>query len=88
MGGASGTGVGTLEVTAGASVQFSSDTAVYHNGPTSVYLAKAPSTAAEFDGSGAVWFKILDLGATFPGGTWELKGKLQHPEPTYNKYKS
>jgi hypothetical protein len=72
-GGASGASTSTLEVAAGASVQFTADVAVYHNGPTSVYLAKAPSTAASFDGSGEVWFKILDLGAKFPGGTWDLE---------------
>jgi hypothetical protein len=77
-GGASGANTGTLDVTAGGSVSFTSDTAVYHNGPTSVYMAKAPSTAAEFDGSGEVWFKILDLGASFPGGTWELKREAQY----------
>lgn len=36
-------------------------------------MAKAPSTAASFDGSGSVWFKILDIGPKFPGGTWDLK---------------
>jgi len=36
-------------------------------------MAKAPSTAATFDGSGAVWFKILDIGPKFPGGTWDLR---------------
>jgi hypothetical protein len=50
---------------------------VNHNGLTSVYMAKAPTTAAEFDGAADVWFKILDLGATFPGGTWELKRECE-----------
>lgn len=39
-------------------------------------MAAVPSgsTAATFDGSGQVWFKILDLGPTFSGGssTWPL----------------
>jgi len=44
-------------------------------------MAKAPTTAAAFDGSGSVWFKILDIGPVFPGGTWNLKRnykKLPH----------
>lgn len=39
------------------------------------YMAKAPSSAAAFDGSGQVWFKILDLGPTFDASgtaTWPL----------------
>lgn len=33
-----------------------------HKGPVQVYIAKAPSTAAEFDGQGAVWTKIYSSG--------------------------
>jgi hypothetical protein len=38
------------------------------------YMAKAPAAAVDFDGSGQVWFKILDLGPTFGSGTvtWPL----------------
>ena len=63
----------TLSVAAGSSAAFTSDVAVYHDGPISVYMAKATTTAAAFDGSGDVWFKILDIGPIFPGGTWDLK---------------
>jgi hypothetical protein len=38
-------------------------------------MAKAPGTADTFDGSGQVWFKILDIGPTFDAsGTamWSL----------------
>ena len=41
-------------------------------------MAKAPTTAAAFDGSGQVWFKILDLGPTFDSSgtaTWPLARK-------------
>lgn len=40
---------------------------MYHPGPEFVYLAKVPSgrTAANWDGSGAVWFKIYQRGPTF-----------------------
>ncbi|PVH89390.1 lytic polysaccharide monooxygenase [Cadophora sp. DSE1049] len=73
---------GNSPVTAGSTLAFSSDTAVYHNGPVSVYMAKAPTTAAAFDGSGNVWFKILDIGPTFPGGTWDLKQTYDIPIPS------
>lgn len=41
-------------------------------------MAKAPGKAVDFDGSGEVWFKILDMGPTFSGGqaTWPLSGML------------
>lgn len=73
VGGASGSTTQTVSIAAGASVAFTADVAVYHQGPISVYMAKAPGTAASFDGSGSVWFKILDIGPTFPGGTWNLQ---------------
>ena len=33
-----------------------------HKGPVQVYIAKAPSTAASFDGQGTVWTKIYSSG--------------------------
>jgi len=41
----------------------------------SSYMAKAPSTAAAFDGSGQAWFKIYDLGPSFDASgtsSWPL----------------
>ena len=40
-------------------------------------MAKAPTTASAFDGSGTVWFKIKDYGPTFSNGqaTWPLYRK-------------
>lgn len=75
VGGESGANTSTVTVAAGSSVSFTSDVAVYHDGPISVYMAQAPTTAAAFDGSGNVWFKILDIGPIFPGGTWNLLRK-------------
>ncbi|KAK3497368.1 glycosyl hydrolase family 61-domain-containing protein [Neurospora hispaniola] len=69
--GASADGVETLSVAAGSQVTFKTDTAVYHQGPTSVYLSKADGSLSSYDGSGG-WFKIKDWGATFPGGEWTL----------------
>ncbi|KAI5799332.1 glycoside hydrolase family 61 protein-like protein [Peziza echinospora] len=68
-GGASGSGVATVNVAAGSSVTFTLDTAVYHQGPIIWYLGKAPSKAADWDGSGTNWFKIAQVGPTFSGGT-------------------
>ncbi|KAE9370861.1 lytic polysaccharide monooxygenase [Stipitochalara longipes BDJ] len=72
----------TAAVKAGSSVTFGTDTPVYHDGPVSVYMAKAPTTAEAFDGSGDVWFKILDIGPKFPGGTWDLRAKYTFNLPT------
>ncbi|KAH7417659.1 glycosyl hydrolase family 61-domain-containing protein [Cadophora sp. MPI-SDFR-AT-0126] len=75
QGGVTGGNTQTITVTAGSSFTFTTDTAVYHNGPLSMYMAKAPGSAADFDGSGQVWFKILDLGPTFDASgtaTWPL----------------
>jgi hypothetical protein len=71
VGGESGDNTSTVSVATGSSVSFTTDI-VYHDGPISVYMAQAPTTAAEFDGSGDVWVKILDIGPILPGGTWNL----------------
>ncbi|KAL2074975.1 hypothetical protein VTL71DRAFT_8755 [Oculimacula yallundae] len=74
-GGGTGGNTETLSVVAGGSFTFTTDTPVYHNGPISIYMAKAPGTAASFDGSGQVWFKIQEIGPTFGAGgsvTWPL----------------
>ncbi|KAH8669720.1 glycosyl hydrolase family 61-domain-containing protein [Tricladium varicosporioides] len=67
VGGLTGGSTQTITVKAGDSFTITSDIAVYHNGPVSIYMAKVPAgqTAASFDGSGSVWFKTLDLGPTF-----------------------
>ncbi|KFY44241.1 hypothetical protein V495_03566 [Pseudogymnoascus sp. VKM F-4514 (FW-929)] len=59
---ASGASTSTAAVSAGATVGFALDQAIFHPGPINVYLSKAPSTAASYDGSGD-WFKISELGA-------------------------
>ncbi|KAI0812031.1 glycoside hydrolase family 61 protein [Xylaria sp. FL0064] len=67
VGGATGGSTSTLALNAGDAFTFSLDQAVYHQGPVSLYMSKAPSTAAEYDGSGD-WFKIFDWGPTFTNG--------------------
>ncbi|KAH8171516.1 glycosyl hydrolase family 61 domain-containing protein [Sarocladium implicatum] len=66
--GASGAGTDTVSVKGGDSITFTLDTAVYHQGPISVYMSKAPGSASDYDGSGN-WFKIKDFGPTFTGGS-------------------
>jgi hypothetical protein len=51
---------GTLDVQAGSPVTFGINPNLYHPGPVNVYMAKAPSTAASFNGKGNVWFKIFE----------------------------
>jgi cellulase len=42
-----------------------------HKGPVLVYIAKAPTTAAAFNGQGAVWTKIYQSGLLAPSSqTW------------------
>ncbi|KAL2170654.1 hypothetical protein VTG60DRAFT_4579 [Thermothelomyces hinnuleus] len=71
--GATGAGTDTVTVRAGDSFTFTTDTPVYHQGPTSIYMSKAPGSASDYDGSGG-WFKIKDWGADFSSGqaTWTL----------------
>ncbi|CCX30902.1 glycoside hydrolase [Pyronema domesticum] len=56
----------TATVAAGATVGFKMDQPIYHAGPLLVYISKAPSTAATYDGSGA-WAKIYQIAPTFNG---------------------
>ncbi|KDR78014.1 hypothetical protein GALMADRAFT_64786 [Galerina marginata CBS 339.88] len=55
----------TVSVAPGSTVGFKLDNTIYHLGPAAIYLGKAPSTVASWDGSGANWFKIAEWGASF-----------------------
>ncbi|KAI5843725.1 family 61 glycoside hydrolase [Tricharina praecox] len=59
---ASASSTTTTSVTAGSTIGFEADIAVFHPGVFNIYMAKAPSTAAAFDGSGSVWFKVWEEG--------------------------
>ncbi|KFY08949.1 hypothetical protein V492_05760 [Pseudogymnoascus sp. VKM F-4246] len=64
-----------LSVAAGEKLSFAVDPTIQHPGPSLAYLAKVPDgeTAATWDGSGAVWFKVWEEGPTelnTNGGTW------------------
>jgi hypothetical protein len=63
--GATGAGTDTVAVRAGDQITFTLDTAVYHQGPISVYMSRAPGTAAAYAGDGG-WFKIKDFGKRVP----------------------
>jgi cellulase len=78
--GRSGSGVATASVAAGATItlewhqhdQRAGEDPISggHKGPVQVYVAKAPSTAASFDGSGTVWTKLYSSGLLSTNGTW------------------
>ncbi|RDL34556.1 uncharacterized protein BP5553_07684 [Venustampulla echinocandica] len=67
----------TLTVAAGSTLGFTAKASISHPGPLQVYMAKVPSgsTAATWDGSGNVWFKIFGQGPNFGGSlTWPTQG--------------
>jgi len=78
VGATTGGNTETVTVAAGSSFTFKLDTPVYHQGPVSVYMSKAPGAAKDYDGSGG-WFKILDLGPSFNGGSasWPMSGEFK-----------
>lgn len=53
-----GAATATVSIASGSTIGFKLDNTLYHLGPASIYLGKAPSTAATWDGSGANWFKV------------------------------
>ncbi|KAK3401538.1 glycoside hydrolase [Sordaria brevicollis] len=83
VGGASGASTTTVNVKAGDSFTFYLDQAVYHQGPISLYMSKAPGAVADYDGSGD-WFKIYDWGPTFTGNgaNWPLRSDYTFKIPT------
>ncbi|KAK4448366.1 glycosyl hydrolase family 61-domain-containing protein [Podospora aff. communis PSN243] len=75
VGAGNGGNTQTVSARAGDSVTFFLDTPVYHQGPVSLYMSKAPGSASNYDGSGG-WFKIYDWGPTISGSgaSWKLDG--------------
>ncbi len=59
----------TYQAKAGGSVGWAASPNIFHPGALSAYMAKVPEgqTAATFDGSGAVWFKIFQEMPTVSG---------------------
>jgi len=56
-----------LTVAAGKTLGFTVTPDIYHAGPVLAYMAKVPSgyTASNWDGAGAVWFKVFAQGPTY-----------------------
>ncbi|KAI8634902.1 lytic polysaccharide monooxygenase [Xylariaceae sp. FL1651] len=67
------------QVKAGGQITWDVAPSIYHPGALSAYMAKVPSgqTAATWDGSGAVWFKVYQDMPTVSGGqyNWPSEGK-------------
>ncbi|KAI0010725.1 glycoside hydrolase family 61 protein [Xylariaceae sp. FL0662B] len=80
--GADGAATETTPVTAGQSFTFTLDTPVYHQGPISIYMSKAPGAASEYDGSEG-WFKIKDFAPDFSSGQaeWDMSGSYSYEIP-------
>ncbi|SPO07669.1 related to cellulose binding protein CEL1 [Cephalotrichum gorgonifer] len=75
--------VKTLDVKAGTTIDFNARASISHPGSLNVYIAKAPAgtPVSQFDGSGAVWSKILYEGPNIsPSGlTWPSNGLQSVP---------
>jgi hypothetical protein len=74
VGGFTGESTKVLPAKAGDSFTFTTDTAVYHNGPVSLFLSKAKGAIEKYSGQEG-WVKIKDWGPTFNGGStsWPLR---------------
>ncbi|KEZ42240.1 hypothetical protein SAPIO_CDS6094 [Scedosporium apiospermum] len=73
----------TMAVKAGSTVNFNARASISHPGALNVYMAKAPAGTSinDFDGKGAVWFKIAHDGPNIsPAGlTWPTSGLQSVP---------
>lgn len=76
VGGGVSNGTETITMKAGDEFTFTLDAAVYHAGPTSLYMSKAPGKVEAYDGSGP-WFKIFDWGPS--GNSFPMKGMTLLP---------
>ncbi|EJT72853.1 endoglucanase II [Gaeumannomyces tritici R3-111a-1] len=81
-GGLNGGSTSIVDIKAGDSFTFSLDTPVYHQGPISVYMSKAPGSVSSYQGDGD-WFKTQDWGPTFNGGqsSWPMTGSYTSTIP-------
>ncbi|KAI1385170.1 glycoside hydrolase family 61 protein [Hypoxylon trugodes] len=81
--GAQGADTKTVDVKAGEKFTFTLDTPVYHQGPISIYMSKAPGAASDYDASGE-WFKIKDFAPDFSGGEakWDMEGSYSYEIPS------
>lgn len=72
-------GAVTQDFKAGSTITWVVAPSIYHQGSLSAYMAKAPAgtDVADWDGSGAVWFKVYQDAVTVSGSqyTWPSEGK-------------
>jgi len=52
-----------MTIAPGGKLGFQLSNTMYHQGPVSIYLGKAPGSVSNWDGSGKNWFKIAEWGA-------------------------
>ncbi|CAA7261272.1 unnamed protein product [Cyclocybe aegerita] len=70
----------TATVAAGSQIGFKAGQAISHPGVANIYMAKAPGSVADWDGAGAVWFKVHQISAVTDGGrtiSWPSAGVSQ-----------
>ncbi|KAF2198091.1 hypothetical protein GQ43DRAFT_379521 [Delitschia confertaspora ATCC 74209] len=78
----------TMTVAAGSTLGFTAQSSISHPGPLMFYMAKVPAgkTAATWDGSGSVWFKIYEDAPVISSGgmSWPSQGaqKVTVPIPS------
>lgn len=74
-------GATTQAFKAGATITWSVAPSIYHQGALSAYMAKAPAgtDVADWDGAGAVWFKVYQDDVKVSGSqyTWPSEGKTE-----------
>ncbi|KAL2018993.1 hypothetical protein VTK56DRAFT_10218 [Thermocarpiscus australiensis] len=71
-----------LNVTAGSTVTYYANNALYHPGPLQFYLARVPDgqNINSWAGDGAVWFKIYEDQASYGSQiSWPSDGKSSFP---------
>ncbi|CAI4215007.1 unnamed protein product [Parascedosporium putredinis] len=83
-GGISGASTLVLDAKVGDEIVFSTDTAVYHQGPISIYVSRAPGSVQDYDGSGG-WRKLFDWGPTLGGNgqsSWPMSDNYKFTLPS------
>lgn len=71
-----------LDAKVGDDITFTTDTAVYHQGPVSIFMSKATGSVQDYDGSGG-WRKMFDWGPEGSGqaSKWPMQQKFTYKLP-------
>jgi len=67
-------------------IQFDPNFHLYHDGPATAYLSKAPGELAEYTGDGD-WFKIAAVGAS-DGLNWDYSAAAAKNKVLYSRLRS